>query len=178
MKHICNAVSICPVVLACRSTVLLVQFKDDDGLDSSLVSSVHLCSLQGNRGRNRVCVFLCTSTSFYADNFLTSAVCSAGRRRGFLSQAKGDEREHRSLSFLWIPLKELAPDGSLLWKSSSKEKRRRQKGVAADLFKVVLHLCWTGFAAVSAKWKKEGRLLENRRSLDCSSGNGRSSYLK
>lgn len=66
MKLICNAVSIHPVVIACRSTVLLDSSKMMVfHKDSSLVSSVHLCFLQGNREKQSLCLplhfdqFLC-----------------------------------------------------------------------------------------------------------------------
>lgn len=74
----------------------------------TLFSSAVILTVK-HRQRDRVCALCCTLVSFYADYFITSAVCSAGRRRGFLWQVQGDRREHRSVSSKWVPLMEVTP---------------------------------------------------------------------
>lgn len=70
-----------------------------------------------------VCFILCTLTGFYTDNFLPP--CSAGRKRGFLSRAKGDRRSASLYPFHGFHSRSLPQRGDfiLLLKSNRQEER-------------------------------------------------------
>lgn len=109
-----------------------------------------------------VCFILCTLTSFYADNFLPP--CSAGRKRGFLSRAKGDRRSASLYPFYGFHSRSLPQRGDfiLLLKSNRQEERWQQAGERGNngcrhLFEGVYTFClliWFAAVCVNRKRRK------------------------
>lgn len=73
------------------------------------VSTVCFICLKGQR----LCFILCTLTGFHADNFLPSVVLLCGEEVGLFVMGQRRQEECKSLSFLWISLKELPQEGGL-----------------------------------------------------------------